>query len=150
MSMLYWVIAGVGIDADKVRPYLNKDRLLNLLVEQLPYDDDIFDLVQTRERTRQCPEFDIGDYIHGYPFDNLAELLTYCDDTRSITYAVDGDGGCYFYYPPRMPWELQDEDPKTVDEVHHRIVASVKRVTDLSESEVERMIDDDLYVVGAG
>lgn len=67
-----------------------------------------------------------------------------------ITYGGDGEGGYYFYYPPSMPWELREDDPKTIDEVHRRIVTAVQKVTDLSEAEIEEMIDDDLYVVGIG
>lgn len=150
MSVSYWMIEGVGIDTDKIRPHLNQDRLLDLLAEQLPKEDDVLELIQLREDTGKCPELNIDDYLYGQPFDNFADLLTHCDDTDTITYGDDGDGGCYFYYPPSMPWELREDDPKTIEEVHRRIIIAVQKVTDLSETEIDELIDDELYVVGIG
>jgi len=150
MSVSYWMIEGIGIDTDKIRPYLNQDKLLDLLAEQLPKEDDVLELIQLREDTGKCPEFNVDDYLYGQPFDNFADLLTHCDDTDTITYGDDGDGGCYFYYPPSMPWELRENDPKTIEEVHRRIIIAVQKVTDLSEAEIDELIDDELYVVGIG
>lgn len=150
MSVSYWMIEGVGIDTDKIRPHLNQDKLLDLLAEQLPKEDDVLELIQLREDTGKCPELNIDDYLYGQPFDNFADLLTHCDDTDTITYGDDGDGGCYFYYPPSMPWELREDDPKTIEEVHRRIIIAVQKVTDLSETEIDELIDDELYVVGIG
>lgn len=150
MSISYWMIEGVGIDVDKIMPYLNHDKLLDLLAEQLPKDNDVLVLVKSRENTGKCPEFNIDDYLYGQPFDNFADLLTHCDDTDTITYGDNGDGSCYFYYPPSMPWELREDDPKTIEEVHRRIITAVKKVSDISEAELENMIDDELYVVGIG
>lgn len=81
MSNSYWMIEGVGIDTDEIIPHLNQDKLLDLLAEQLPKEDDVLELVQARKNTGKCPEFDIGDYLYGQPFENLADLLTFCDDT---------------------------------------------------------------------
>lgn len=150
MSVSYWMIEGIGIDTDKIRPHLNQDKLLDLLAEQLPKEDDVLELIQLREDTGKCPEFNIDDYLYGQLFDNFADLLTHCDDTDTITYGDDGDGGCYFYYPPSMPWELREDDPKTIEEVHRRIIIAVQKVTDLSETEIDELIDDELYVVGIG
>ena len=60
------------------------------------------------------------------------------------------DGGAYFYYPPSMPWHRTDSEPDTLDEVHKRIIKAVQVITDLTDEEIEQMIDDDLYVVGIG
>lgn len=150
MSQCHWIIEGIGIDADRIRPYLNQNKLLDFLAEQLPENDYVIELVQSRENTGECPDFDIDDYLYGQRFQNIADLLTFCDDTDTITYGDDGEGSHYFYYPPSMPWDRREEDPKTIEEVHQRIIAAVQKVTDLSDGEIELMIDDELYVHGAG
>lgn len=150
MSYCYWMIEGVGINTDRIRPYLNQDKLLDLLAQQLPNEEDVLELVQLREDNGKRPDFDIDDYLYGQAFENLADLLTFCDDTDTITYGDDGEGGYYFFYPPSMPWDRREEDPKTIEEVHQRIITAVRKVADLSDEEIELMIDDELYVVGAG
>lgn len=146
MSMSYWMIEGVGIDVEKIRPHLNKRKVLNLILEQCPDDEDALEWKKRRDLTK----FDIDDYLYGNPFDNLGDLLTHCDKTDSITYGDNGDGEVYFYYPPSMPWDRTENDPSSLKEVHRRIVDAVMVVTDLSADEIEKMIDDDIYEVGCG
>lgn len=146
MSVSYWLIQGVGIDTAKIEPYLNRKSLMSLLSRELPGDE----FVELMERCGDYNQLDINEFFYGEPFDNLGDLLCHCDKTDSITYGEDGDGGVYFYYPPSMPWHHTANEPKTLQEVHKRIVDAVKAVTVLSNEEIERMIDDDLYVVGVG
>lgn len=146
MSVCYWMIEGIGIDVEKLRPHFNKRKLINLILEQFPNDNETIEWKTRRDLKR----FDIDDYLDGNPFDNLADLLTYCDDTDTLTLGSDGDGGVYFYYPPSMPWHRRDNEPKSRQEVHKRIIDAVMVVTDLSEAEIEAMIDDDIYVLGCG
>lgn len=49
-----------------------------------------------------------------------------------------------------MPWHRRENEPRSVEEVHGRIIDAVMEVTDLSEAEIEAMIDDDIYSVGCG
>lgn len=146
MSMCYWMIEGIGIDVEKIRPHLNNRKLINFLVEQYPEEEEIL----YWKGRRDVKSFDIDDYLHGDLFDNLAELLTHCDDTDTLTFGDDGDGGVYFYYPPSMPWHRRDNEPQSPQEVHERIIDAVMVITDLSEAEIEAMIDDDIYAVGCG
>ncbi len=146
MSVCYWMIEGIGIDVEKIRPHLNKRKLSNLLVEQYPEEEEVL----YWKGRRDIGTFDIDDYLHGDLFDNLADLLTHCDDTDTLTCGDDGDGGCYFYYPPSIPWHCRVNEPKSQEEVHKRIVDAVMVVTDLSEAEIEKLIDDDLHVMGCG
>lgn len=146
MSVSYWMIEGVGIDTDKIEPFLNREKLARILFEQLPDDEGLASIIENK----QYSELDVNDFLYGEPFDNLADLLTHCDDTDSITYGDDGDGGAYFYYPPSMPWHRTDNEPDTIEEVHRRIIAAVQVIADLTDDEIETMIDDDLYVVGIG
>lgn len=146
MSVSYWVIEGVGINVNTIRPYLNKEKLVQFLTEQLPDDE----LVIEFKKKGACCDLNIDDFLYGDPFDNLADLLSHCDDSNSFTYGDDGESGAYLYYPPSFPWERTENEPETLEEVHRRIIKAVQRVTDLSDEEIEQMIDDELYVVGIG
>lgn len=150
MSMSYWMIEGVGLDTDRVRPYLNKEKAAQFLIEQISDEPDTVWSLKQMLSTGDFSGLDIDDYLYGEPFENFADILTHCDDTDSITYGDDGDGSYYFYYPPSMPWEMRDTEPKTVREVHNRIIEAVQKVTDLTAEEIDLMIDDDLHVVGFG
>lgn len=146
MSISYWIIDGVGIDVSKLEQFLNKEKLVKLLSEQIPDDETLIEIIISKEYDK----LDVDDYLYGQPFNDLADLFTYCDETDTITYGNDGDGGAYFYYPPSMPWHRTDSEPDTLDEVHKRIIKAVQVITDLTDEEIEQMIDDDLYVVGIG
>lgn len=150
MSMVYWMIEGVGLDADNVRPYLDKEKLAKFLLEQLADEPEDVEFLNRMLSSGDFRELNIDDYLHGMPFDNFADVLTYCDDTDSITYGDDGEGICYFYYPPSMPWEMRDTEPKTIQEVHDRIITAVQKLTNLTSEEIDLMIDDNLNVVGFG
>lgn len=146
MSTCYWMIEGIGIDVDKLLPHLNKRKIINVILKQCPDDEEALEW----KGRRDLKSFDIDDFLYGNPFENLADLLTHCDDTDTLTFGDDGDGGVYFYYPPSMPWHRRDNEPKSIEEVHERIVDAVMEITDLSEAEIEAMIDDDIYAVGCG
>jgi len=144
------MIQGVGLDAEKVIPYLKKEKLARVLIEQLTNEPNVAKKINQMIASGNFDELNVYDYLHGEPFDNIADLLTYCDNTDSITYGDDGEGGFYFYYPPSMPWEMRETEPKSVLEVHDRIIAAVQKVTDLDAETINQMIDDELNVVGFG
>lgn len=146
MSMCEWVVEGVGILADDIIPSIDKEKLYTMLLEQLPDDEELLAM----KRTGNYADLDIDDFLYGEPFENIADLLTFCDDTDSITYGEDGEGSHYFYYPPSMPWHRTENEPESLDEVHKRIITAVKKITTLSDEAIEKMIDDDLYVIGFG
>lgn len=146
MSFSYWLIEGIGIEAGKIEPFINKEKLAKLIIREIPDDESLIQMVKSN-----CYDaLDVDDFLYGCPFDDLADLLTHCDDTDTITYGNDGENGSYFYYPPSMPWHRKQNEPRTLEEVHRRIIKAVKTITDLSSKEIEKMIDDDLYVVGCG
>lgn len=146
MSVSYWMIEGVGIDTSKIEPFIDNEKLVKMLLEQLPNDEELSEIIASKKYN----EFDMRNFLYGEPFENLGDLLTYCDDTNSITYGDDGESGSYFYYPPSMPWHRVPDEPETLEEVHRRIIKAIRVVTNLSEEDIEAMIDDDLYVVGVG
>lgn len=146
MNLSYWLIEGVGIETGKIEPFINKEKLAKLLIQQLPGEELLEEIIANEN----YDALDVDEFLYGNPFDNLADLLTHCDDTDTITCGNDGENGSYFYYSPSMPWHRKQNEPRTLEEVHRRIIRAVKTITDLSSKEIEKMIDDDLYVVGCG
>lgn len=142
MSSVYWIIQGIGINANEIESRIDEDKALKLLYEQYP---NVMDL----ERILQNPNFCAKKIGHCGGFENLADALCYCDDTDTLTYAGDGEGNWYFYYPPSMPWHQTKNEPKSEEEVVARIVSAVQRLTDMSHDEIEKLIDFELYVVGS-
>lgn len=138
MSMSYWICEGVGIRANQLRPFLNPQKCIQLLKEQLPGEEISED------------GFDIDDYLYGEPFENLADVFTFCDDTDSLTYGDNGNGESYFYYPPSYPWERTENEPSSIAEVHERVIKAVLRLCDMTREQVETLIDDDIYDYGCG
>lgn len=88
--------------------------------------------------------------LHGEPFENLADVFTFCDDTDSLTYGDNGDGESYFYYPPSYPWERTENEPSSIAEVHERVIKAILRLCDMTREQVETLIDDDIYDYGCG
>lgn len=144
MSLSYWTIEGVGIPTQKLEAYINKKKFAELVVKMFPDDECTKRILDSGK----WDTLNIDDYMYGYPFDNLADAFTYCDDTDTITYGDDGEGNYYFYYPPSLPWHRCENEPGTYDELVKRMVAAVQKLADLSRAEIEEMIDDDLYVIG--
>ena len=134
MSLDCWGVKGVGIVADRIEPYLDVDKCINLIREQM--NDEI---------VPEKDNFDIRDYLYGNVFENLGDLLCACDDTNTFTWDGGGnDTPCYFLYPPQYPWECQENEPDSIQEVHRRIIAAVQKVCNMSESDIEKLIDDDI------
>lgn len=146
MSVSYWMIEGIGIDVDKIRPYLNKRKVLNLVLKHYPDDE----LALEWKSRRDLSGLDIDEFIHGNPFDTLGDLLTHCDDTDCLTFGNYGDGGVYIYYPPSMPWHRTENEPDSQEEVHRRLIDAVLKVADMDAAAINKLIDDDIYEVGWG
>ena len=53
MSMSYWICEGIGIRTNQLRPFLNTQKCIQLLKEQLPGEEISED------------GFDIDDYLYG-------------------------------------------------------------------------------------
>lgn len=143
MSTSYWLITGVGLNADHIE--ISQKKLRAFLQEEL--DGGREDFPEVWEDSK---ELDVNDYLYGEPYDNLGDLLTFCDDTDTLTYGDDGEGTPYFYYPPSMPWQQGVRDPLTLDDCKRNIVKAVQRISDMTEEEIMNIIDEDLYVIGYG
>jgi len=144
MSADYWIITGVGIDTDGLYPFIDKAKVAKLLLEQFTDDEELVQMVADGD----YDGLDVDNFVDGEPFNCLADMFTFCDDTDSLTYGDDGAGKSFLYYPPSLPWQRADNEPETLQEVHKRLIDAVKKLTTLADSEIESMIDDDLYVVG--
>lgn len=141
----YWLINGIGLDCCVIEPYVNRKKLLDFIRSQLSEKDlkDIFPYIEDTS-------LDIEEIVSMSGYDDFADLLCQCDDTDSLTYGNDGEGGCYFYYPPSMPWHHTKTEPKSEEEVIQRIVSAVQKITDMTYDQVRSYIDTDLYIVGMG
>lgn len=110
MSVSYWLIEGIGIDTEKLFPHIDKKKFVQTLHELLPDNAEVLAIME--ENNYQ--QVQIDDFFDGNPYESLADLLTHCEDTACTTYASDGDGGEYFFYPPRMPWRQAANEPDMV------------------------------------
>lgn len=146
MSMCEWVVEGIGICTDKIEPFIDKEKLAYKLFEQLPEDNELAALIEAKSFNK----LDVDNYMFGCPFENMADVLCHFDDTDTLSYSSDGEGAYYFYYPPSMPWHRKETEPESAEEVHRRIIKAVKKITDLSDDEIDNMIDDELFVIGFG
>lgn len=135
MSFEYSICEGIGIKASQLFPHLNTEKCIMVVKEQLGEDFEESSLEQ----------FDIRDFLYGDPFENLADLLCHCDDTGTLTFKENGDGECFFYYPPSYPWMRQENEPTNSKDVHERIKKAILKICDLSDAEMESLIDEDLY-----
>lgn len=139
MSMAYWMNEGIGIDIDNLYPHINHEKVVECLKRLYPDDPDVeADYNEDHDISIFC---DQGDY---------AEFLCNLDDDNVFCYGNDGDGRYFFLYPPCFPWEVKDADPKTMEEVHQRIIAIVRQITDLPDEAIDKLIDNDIYEVGCG
>lgn len=146
MSSETWIIAGVGLNVDKIVKYINKEKLAKQLAYLIPENEKLIKIAISGD----YESIDLDDLLFDLPYDNLAELLTHCDCTDVMTYSDDGRGSSYFYYSPTMPWQRTDFEPASLDELHSRIICAIQSITDLSWEEIDGIIDDDLYVPCCG
>lgn len=146
MSLSYWMIEGIGLCTNDIEPHLDDKKVVRCISEAHPDDLELKSMLFRDDYSN----FDVHDYIDNGLFNNVGDLLCFCDQTDSLTFCDDGEGNVYFYYPPSMPWERSVSDPKSEEEVIQRIISAVKGLTDLQDYEIREMIDRELYVVGAG
>lgn len=146
MSLSYWMIEGIGLCTNDIEQHLDDKKVVRCISEAHPDDLELKSMLLRDDYSN----FDIHDYIENGLFDNVGDLLCFCDQTDSLTFCDDGEGNVYFYYPPSMPWERSVSDPKSEEEVIQRIISAVKGLTNLQDHEIREMIDRELYVVGIG
>ena len=87
MSMSYWICEGVGIRVNQLRPFLNPQKCIQLLKEQLPGEEILED------------GFDIDDYLYGEPFENLADVFTTLYSSIHLMDFSSDYLACRIHYP---------------------------------------------------
>ena len=141
MGVSNWMVEGIGLKANRLYPFLNREKCIAKLIEQL--EEELHE-----EILEDKDNFNINDYMRGNPFQNIADLLCHCDDSNRLTYGDDGDGEYYLLYPPTYPWLMQENEPQSIEEVHELLKKAVKCLCDITDEQIEELIDDDLYEYG--
>ena len=143
MSVCHWVVEGIGLEVGKLWNYLSKEKCLAFLENECGYE------FTDEEKKNFSIDDEFEDFIDG-KYMNVAEAFCACDETGFMTFGDDGDGGCYFIYPPKYPWQCKENEPKSIDEVHKIIKDAVHKLCDISDEELEYLIDNDIYEYGCG
>lgn len=117
MSVCRWGITGYGVNIEKIYEYIDKEKVNAIVRKLIPdinlkEDDDVF------EDNTFCYE----------PYSSFAEFLCEFDDKNIMTWDSDGDGGEYFLYKPKYPWEINNNDPKHIEEITEYIIRILQRV----------------------
>ena len=99
MSRSFWMIQGIGLRANDIEPHIDKEKAARCILDVYPHISELYDMTISNDYS----SFNVQDYIECRLFDNIGDLLTFCDPTDSLTFCDDGEGNVYFYYPPSMP-----------------------------------------------
>ena len=154
MSMCHWVTEGIGIEFDgRIFERISADKVLKKLEkpDSKEYQELVTDVQAAKSQTQEVELIDeylteALDWSYGRQWPELASKDVTCH------LAADNDGGerSFLYFPPLMPWEVTEDTPKSIDAVHKLLVDCVQSITDMSEEEIESLIDNDLYEYGCG
>ena len=136
MSKTYWLNEGIGIDCSKLVPYLSREKVIKFLRELNPeYAEHLKEDVTDHELQERIDE----------DFDGRCEGLAAAGESGIVGWADGGEGGSsegYLLYPPKYPWNLTEDDPKTEEEARELIKKTVRRVCEISEERLDLLIDN--------
>ena len=124
MSVLRWPIIGYGVTIDDISRYININKVGYELQRLLPNDN-----ININENLLE------SDLFNGDPYCYFAEFLCDLTDTKWFNYDTDGEGREFFFYPATYPWQRQDNEPKSEEDVDKEIVAILNKVCDLPDNE---------------
>ena len=135
MSKTYWANEGIGIDCSELVPYLSRKKIIAFLRKLNPeYAEHLKEDVTDDE---------LQEIIDG-DFDGLCKVLAVAGESSVLVWAHGGEGGSregYLLYPPKYPWNLTEDDPKTEEEARELIKKAVRRVCEISEQRLDYLID---------
>ena len=122
MSVTRWPIIGYGIKIDNIAKYINNNKVKKEISNLLPNETTIFD-----EDILQ------SDCFCGNPYYYFSEFLADLDNHRWFTYDSNGDGDEFFLYPPKYPWEIRDDDPKSMEDIDKRLIEILNKICDMPD-----------------
>lgn len=145
MSMCYWMCEGIGVRCDDVYRYLDMNKCLSEIKKLFPDDESL------NEYTADTfDENAFDDLMYGDFFQCVGDFLSQLDDAGVLSYGDNGDGQSFCYYSPKYPWYVTDNDPKSLQEARDLVKAVIRKVCDIDEESLEKILDDDIYEYGCG
>lgn len=143
MSVVHWICKGIGVRSSEVYPFLNQKKCLAELKKLLPDDEDVQNI------NIEFDDFDINDFMHGEPYMYLGHFLSQLDTSMLLSYG-EADNESFCYYSPRYPWDISENDPKSLSEARALVKNVIRKVCDIDNERLEKLIDDDIYEYGCG
>ena len=138
MSLCYWTVEGVGICESDFESHIDDEKVLRILKEKFP-DKNPEDIENMYAEDGIAFFYDAAQYC---------ELLSALDNTGCFIWGTDGDCENYLVYPPKHPWDISENDPKTLQETRHRLACLIMMITDYTYDQALNIIDNDVYVNG--
>lgn len=83
----------------------------------------------------------ITDFLNGQPYDCLGEVFVTLDFTDTLEFCGD-----YVFYRKTYPWERCVREPDSREEVHNIITNVILGLVDMTESDIDAMINDQMYI----
>ncbi len=139
------VLSGVSLLPADLYPFLNTEHVITetarltmqskdeVLKNLLGVDGDI-----------------VGFMLDTYQVGGLAEMISLLDDTDILDCSIKwSDDSCkpLVVYLAKLPWELTDKDPRSLEELCDIYYNAVSRICDISKEDLATMIrqDDGLF-----
>ena len=163
MSMVYWVCQGIGIEQSAIIPFLDGEKLAQVIIANEP-DEDVSNQIEVEVTAEELEEeFAFSTLADEEKVNVLLDIISgdthqlpsvlRCADKKHVLEACSNNDGLYFLlYPPSYPWEEPHNMFKTKNEVFEYICDVLMQFcrNDISRQTIKDIIDDDIYEPGAG
>lgn len=88
--------------------------------------------------------------MYGDFFECVGDFLSRLDENGVLSYGDNGDGNSFCYYAPTYPWYIGENDPTSLLEARELVKNVVRKVCDIDEETLDKLIDNDIYEYGCG
>ena len=154
MSQMYWLCQGIGFEQGAVTPYLDAEKLENLIKERAEESKVTGEFKRAYEYDQKDNADQVQllmDQIVCNETYQLAGLLASENEESVFIGVTDGDGQYFLLFPPRYPWENTGEflSQEVLAEYITDFVLQFCR-DDVSRQDIIGIIDADIYEVGCG